>query len=505
MNNRIRLLITSDIHGAYFPYKDADNSPSNSGIARLKTLIDLMRNESTLLLDNGDFLSGSLFSRFHSLHHPDEVFPITRAMKELHYDYVNIGNHDLDYGTETVFRNLDALGCPYMTANVLYHSKPIGANYAVREIAGKKLVLFAVTNSISLKEQQPAKIRHLTIRDEFETVSRTVELVRRLEKPDIVIVMYHGGFERDPETGMIHEGYENNSGYRILRDIPGIDILIVGHTHIPLCGTAFSTAYLSVRKSGRQLGCIDIYTDTGVIEPRLITSDAPADESLLALADEEEKEFQTWMNTPVAHTSMDLAISDPFAARFHKSQAVTLVNHVLQEASGADLSAYSLYTSFTGFHPEITYRDVMSCCRHIDHPVVKEITGSVLKQYLEKTAEYWAIDGNSIIVNPRFLNPTDRSFLYDMVDGIEYTIRVSNDPGSRIEQLTRNGVPIADDDVFTICLPRFRASGQLGYSCLQNLKTVRSLEKTEAEYLLAWLEEHQNVSFEPSDNITVIR
>ena len=53
---KIRLLATSDVHGYIYPYSYADGTNFNGGFARLKTLIDALRDENTLVLDNGDVL-----------------------------------------------------------------------------------------------------------------------------------------------------------------------------------------------------------------------------------------------------------------------------------------------------------------------------------------------------------------------------------------------------------------------------------------------------------------
>ena len=56
MKNRIRILATSDMHGCIYPYSYDDGSEAMLGLARMKTLVDLLRDENTLLLDNGDVL-----------------------------------------------------------------------------------------------------------------------------------------------------------------------------------------------------------------------------------------------------------------------------------------------------------------------------------------------------------------------------------------------------------------------------------------------------------------
>ena len=55
----IRLVATSDVHGYVMPYSYADNGETDHGLVRLKSTVSALRNENTLVIDNGDILQGS--------------------------------------------------------------------------------------------------------------------------------------------------------------------------------------------------------------------------------------------------------------------------------------------------------------------------------------------------------------------------------------------------------------------------------------------------------------
>lgn len=506
MKNRIRILATSDMHGCIYPYSYDDGSEAMLGLARMKTLVDLLRDENTLLLDNGDVLQGSPLQTYHYLYHPEEVSPYTIAMNTLGYDYINLGNHDFDYGEDALMRHLDNLDAPCITCNVQSKGKPVFASYAIREIGGKKVAIFGITTHYLKHLHSNKELRPFRLKDAFLSAKTTVETFRRLEKPDYVIGLYHGGFERDLVTGMAtRELTGEDQAYQITREIAGIDVLITGHTHIQSCGKAFNTVYAQTGQYGESLACIDIYTDTGEIDARLLPNDGPADEAMLAPAAKEEAECQKWLDTPIGHTSMDLTIHDPFEARFHKSQVVTFINQVMRDATGADLAGSALSRNATGFKPVITMRDLLSTYKYADTLAVKQITGAQLRAYLEHSAEYWSIDGGRIIVNPRYLSPKERPYYYDMVDGIEYTINVSNDPGDRIVSLTKDGKDIQDDDTFTLCLCQYRAKGGGNYGFMKDIPTVAEVHTDMIELLRKRFEEVPVIEFEPVDNIRITK
>ena len=91
-----------------------------------------------------------------------------------------------------------------------------------------------------------------------------------------------------------------------------------------------------------------------------------------------------------------------------------------------------------------------------------------------------------------------------MVDGVEYTIKVSNPVGERIVSLTRNGVPVRDDDIFTFCINNYRAAGGGGFNMIKDIPDIYQGQTSMVEILASYIMEHQNVSFEEQNNIQVI-
>ena len=57
----IKLLETSDVHGAYFPYDFITRQPLKGSLARVSTYVNEQRKQygdNVLLMDNGDILQG---------------------------------------------------------------------------------------------------------------------------------------------------------------------------------------------------------------------------------------------------------------------------------------------------------------------------------------------------------------------------------------------------------------------------------------------------------------
>lgn len=504
MKKRIRILATTDVHGTVFPYSYADGKSRMEGFGRIRTLVDSLRDENTLILDNGDVLEGSALSIYHNRFHPDEIAPVTTAMNEIGYDYVNVGNHDFNYGEEVLMMHLQNLKAPCITSNWNFHGKPYGPTYVIRNFNGVKVALFALTTQYIPHWEKKSHIRHCKFKDALETAAKTVDTLKRLEKPDYIICMYHGSLERDPATGeQTEELTGENEAYAIMEKVRGIDVMIMGHQHRSLSGKLFDTYYTETSYNGRELACIDLYPDH--IETNILKVDTPADEDLLKRVQKEEEECQKWLDQPLGHTDVDLSIHSERNDRVHKPQWITFVNKVVLEASGAELSATPLYPHTKGLPADITMRDLVSAYMFPNTIIVKKIDGKTLRQYLENNASFFSCKADGIGINPAYLTPSPKLYNYDMVDGIDYTISVSEPIGHRITALTYKGREVKDDDVFTIAFNNYRANGGGNFTMLVRLPFVQEIQTSMVELLADYIQSHQPVSFTPVHNITVKR
>ena len=395
-----------------------------------------------------------------------------------------------------------------------------------------------------------------------ESARETAEKIRETEDPDYLICVYHGGFEKDPVTGEILSETDENEGFRMLTSIPEIDILITGHQHRKYCGVfrraegagtagagpgacpegtqgedsagpvdkASGIIYTQTRDNGVELSCIEIDAETGMICARILPADAEPDQELLLAAEREEKDCQNWLDQPLGRSETDLRVIDEFDGRLHKSQLITFLNRVQMEISGAQLAGSALFRGACGFGKEITMRDLVSTYSFPNTLAVKLVSGKVLKAYLEKCAEFWALNGDRIVVSERFEKPVPMYFNYDMVDGVSYTIDVSRPVGSRIVRLetaaaaeqkdsgsagfgtaqngsgngtVQQGCTVTDDMEFTLAVNNYRAAGGGGFDMLRDAPTIREIPMSMVDLLAEYIMKHKRIRFEPVENIIV--
>ena len=97
---------------------------------------------------------------------------------------------------------------------------------------GRSTSYFGCNNSFCEKWEEPLHIQGLHFEDAFSSASYWAKWIRANEQIDVLILCYHGGFERNLETGELLEAEDGeNQGYRMCAEIEEVDIIISGHQH----------------------------------------------------------------------------------------------------------------------------------------------------------------------------------------------------------------------------------------------------------------------------------
>ncbi len=79
------------------------------------------------------------------------------------------------------------------------------------------------------------------------------------KQADLVIVSYHGGFEKDLVTGEATELLTGeNEGYELLQEVPGIDAFFTGHQHREIAAIVNGVPVVQPGYRGSQIGRIQL-------------------------------------------------------------------------------------------------------------------------------------------------------------------------------------------------------------------------------------------------------
>lgn len=511
---KLHILETSDIHGYIFPTSYATKQYSNIGIAKVSSLVQEIRrsNENVLLIDNGDTIQGSPLSYYHAVFQTHTPNPMALAMNHLKYDAVSLGNHDFNYGFEYLSQFIKELNAPIINCNILKDGSKLFSPYIIKQLNdGPKIAIIGAVTQYIPNWEQPNNILGLSFQNAYESIKNTVEEIRK--DVDLIVVSYHGGFEKSLETGVPTELQTGeNLGYQILTNIPGIDVLLTGHQHRSIhINNIHNTAVLQPTHQGIEVGyaIISFEQKDGnwiVInkETSLLKTDAiPEDSSIINQIESFETDVQSWLDSPIGTLDKPMIVEDPFLSRLYKHDIVQFINDVQLEASKADISCNALGNSVVGFNKNITMRDIISTYIYPNTLVVLEVTGEQLKKILEFNAKYWVLNNGKIEVNPWYTNPKPQHYNYDMFDGISYTIKVSNTENV-IMDLNKDGKPVHSDDIFTLVVNNYRASGGGDFPVYKDLKVIKEIQTDMIELIANYILKYDGtISIKNKNNITI--
>ena len=510
----LRILSTSDIHGSILAKDYADNSTTDYGLSRVSSVIKNLRNENTILLDIGDDLQGSPLMYFHQLNRKKYLNPMMKAFNYLKYDYFVPGNHDFNYGLDYLVDFVNSINAKTLCSNIYGNDGKLlfKNSYEVIEYKdGPKVAVIGLTTQYIPNWENPSYIKDIIFENAFESVKKSVGELRSVV--DLIIVAYHGGFERDLDTDeayVVDTG--ENLGSKIINNIKGIDCLITAHQHRNIAQEAKGVTVIQAGARGSNVANIDIdfVFDNGwkVLnkESKLIsTADYECDNYMYELIKDVEDDCQIFLDKKIGNVVLDnLEVKDMFLARLNKHPIVTFINKVQLKYSKAMISATSLPNDVTGFSKDITVRNVLSTYIYANTLSVLEVSGEILRKILEKNAEYFICEDNEIKVNPRFYYPKLQHYNYDMFDGIEYTIDIDKEFGKRIVSLKYQNKDVLDAEKYTLVVNNYRASGGGDFDEYKNLKVIRSLPFDIAELIIDYIIAHRDLKIENYNNIKII-
>ncbi len=497
------LCITSDVHGSILSKNYADNSEVFYGLARYSEAIKQLKKQydEVLLLDNGDAIQGSPLLTVSNQDNTHTQI-LSYVFNHLDLSYINLGNHDFNYGESTLLRYIRDNRAELLTSNVLFMDNPLGKSQVITLANGIRLGLIGIVTDYIPHWEKPEYITNMKFSDPIETLKKEISLIG--DQCDKIMVLYHGGIERDFTSGHPTETLTGeNVGYQMCK-IDGFDILVTGHQHrsfvtqingkiVAQC-TANASEFIKIEIGEEILISIENMSEFAIdrqIEPFV---------SLL------EKQTQIWLDQPLGEIKdISLRITDGFLARYHKHPLVSFINQVQKETSGAQLSATALFNGASGFNEFITMRDLVSTYVYPNTLVVKKMRGKDLKLMIEKCANYFEIENSEITVSKEYIYPKIQHFNYDMIDGIEYTLKISNQRGSRCIFCLYNGKEVEDDDFLTIAMNNYRAVGGGEFDMVARSETVVDTNRDMVEILAEYIQQHSPVTVDHRENIHIIK
>ena len=546
----LQILATTDLHMQILPYDYfADQPDLRAGLVQLADQITALQADPaalTLLFDNGDFLQGNPLADTIAAKAPLKVpHAIMQAFATLRYDAVGLGNHEFNYGLPFLHGVVQQAPCPVVCANIDWQGHPACAqpfallDRSIRCADGTDIAIRI--GVVGFVPPQVADWDRLILNNMVTTrdiVTAALDIIPRMKVAgaDIIVALCHAGVGASDHT----PGMENAAVP--LAAIPGIDVIVTGHTHDlfpdparppaahmdPVAGRLHGKPAVGAGFHGHALGVIrldlrhmadgwHIMRHTSRTVPassqpaqgkasRQISTAVQADHAAtLVLIRQPIAQTKVPIHSFFARVSLDLPTQILGAA---------LIRHAGLERPDLDLPVIAAVAPlraggqagpghYVHIAPgPITRRDVSAIYPFADTPVLLHQTGQQVHDWLEQ-----AVSGYNRILpqqadQPLF-HPCFAPYVFDVICGLSYTIDLSQPArhdvagkviapnASRIRDLRYQGRAVQAFDVFLMVSNSYRAFGGGGYPAAMPQDVLHLSPTPLRDILTDWISDQQ--------------
>jgi len=515
----ITVLSTTDLHGNILPIDYYTGMPDARGLAAVATLVRQARDENrtgTLLVDSGDVIQGSPLSYVHNTVNNAPPDPMMLAMSALGFDAMAVGNHEYNHGRTILEKARREASFPWLSANTY----KAGTNetayqpYIVKALNGVRVGVLGLTTPGIPSFENPENYQGLEFRPAVPEARKWVAILRDRERADLVVVAMHMGLEEDLRTGIPTPGQvpNENAALAIARAVPGIDLILMGHTHRDVSSLVVGGALLmQANLWGRHLGRADfsLEKDTAgrwrVVSKQSrtipVSLQTQADPQIAAIAQPYDRETRAWLGRVIGESDAELSALD---ARERDNALLDLVQRVQLDEGHADVSMVAPFNRQARVPKgPVTVRQIAALYVYDNTLVVLQVTGAQLKAALEHSARFFRdyVAGRS---PAELVDERIPDYNFDVAEGVTYDLDISRPVGDRIRNLRFHGEPLAAGQTLRLATNNYRVNGGGGYTMYQGVPVLSRSSDEIGEMIIRWVERHHRIPSEPTGNWKIV-
>ena len=545
---KVKFIETSDVHGAILPYDLVNDTTSNSSLAQVLSYVNMQRSnegQNVILLDNGDILQGDPLVYYYNYEDTTSTHIYADVMNYMGYDVGTVGNHDIETGHKVYDNFRKELNFPWLAANAidLKTGEPYFDPYYVINNGGVKVAVLGLITP-GIPQWLPENIwAGIEFEDMIVSAKKWIKIIKEKEDPDLLIGLFHSGVDYT-YGGETKETYRNENASRLVAEqVPGFDVVFVGHDHAGWNFKTTDTQGDSVlilgtlsRAKTIAVATVSIHYDSTMNkwEKENISGEI-VETSKYKPDDHFTNKFMTnlsivgnYVSKPLGEFTKKISAKESI---FGPSMFVDLIHTFQLETTGADVS----FVSPLSFNAEIDsgwiyVRDMFKLYRYENFLYTMELTGKEIKDYLEYSFGSWfnqmedendhllkfAKDENGEIkFSQRYGTPEleERYYNFSSAAGINYTVDVSNPVGERVSiSSLSNRKPFILNERYKVAVNSYRGNGGGGHLTrgagipkeeLLN-RIISSTEKDLRYYMMKWIEEKKIIHPEIRENWDII-
>jgi 2',3'-cyclic-nucleotide 2'-phosphodiesterase/3'-nucleotidase len=539
----ISILETTDVHGVILPYDFIEKEKLNASLASSFTYVRQIRGEknATILLDNGDNLQGQ--PEVYYYNYIDTVSPhfLAEVINYMGYDAGTVGNHDVEAGHAVYDRLVKEYNFPLLAANAvdIKTGKPYFKPYHIVVKEGVKIIVFGLVTP-AIPNWLPKELYSgIEFRDMVETAKLWMPVILN-EKPDLVVGLFHSGWDRLREEFQKSDPLNENGSAAVAYNVPGFDIIFNGHDH-RLANEKFvnsagdTVQILNGGSRSENIAQADVTLSSTKIKgkrQRRITGQIinvadfkPNPEFITRFTPQYEK-ITEYVNQVIGNSSAIVSSRDAY---FGPSAFVDVIHSIQLEITGADIS-FAAPLSFDVQISEgpITVGDMFKLYRFENMLYTMTLSGDEVQKYLEFSYSGWfntmndpddvllklrvGKDGKPLITDGKAWLK-NQPYNFDSAAGIDYTVDVSKPEGAKIVITGfTDGKPFEKNKIYKVAVNSYRGNGGGGHFTegaginKDELKSrlVSSTDRNLRYYILKSIESKKTVNPEPLNNWKII-
>lgn len=528
----LRIIETSDVHGVFFPYDFINRKPKVGSLARVSSYVNKLRQtygENLILLDNGDILQGQPLCYFYNFINTSETNIAAEVVNYMKYDAQVFGNHDVETGHDVYDKWIKELNCPTLGANVINTEtgKPYVTPYIILHRQGVKIAILGMLTPAIPNWLTEDLWKGMRFDNMVKSAKYWMEHLQKVEKPDIIIGLFHSG----KEGGITTDEYEEDASIRVAKEVPGFDLIFYGHDHT-------RNNDIVTNSIGKDVVCLDpsnnaVFVSDASIELTLkgkkvvdkhITGnlvnviDEPIDEDYMSHFQPHIDKINGFVNKKIGEAKQSISSRDAF---FGSSAFSDLILNLQLEITGADI-AFNAPLSLNAViqKGDILMSDMFNLYRYENQLYIMRLTGEEIRKYLEMSYDLWvntmkSPEDHLFLLTERTRDDQQRLgfknflFNFDSAAGIDYEVDVTKPDGEKVHilQMT-NGEPFDESKWYKVAINSYRANGggellTLGAGIPQDQLKSRVIwmsEKDQRYYLMKEIEKAGVIDPQPNNN-----
>ncbi len=442
----IVILHTNDVHSRLVSHVPQGAEKEQGGRVRLATLVEDVRAqygaEKVLLLDAGDSIHGTNI---------DNLFgglPSIEIMNAMGYNAFTPGNHEFNFGQEVLAQRIQDAKFATLAANVAREDGTLFAGYSamIQKINGIKVGIIGLVPQETPIVTHPKNVEGLVFHEPIAIAKQVVASVR--PQVDLVIVLSHLGYNKDIE---------------LAQAVPGLDVIVGGHSHTELKTAAEVNGVLIVQSHeyANNLGFLRLEVENKKIvkhESKLIpvTADVAKNKKIQAIVDRWDGQLQQRLGQVVGKSDISWN-GERASVRTKETNLGNLVADIMRDTVGTDIALTNGGGIRASINPgDIKVADIYSVLPFDNTLAVIELRGMDIIEALEHSC--------------RLLPEQNGGFL--QVSGITFEVMPDAVVGARVINVKVDGRPISTGGYYTVATNDFLAAGGDGYEILKNGKLV---------------------------------